>query len=368
MQFVLFLLSYFVTVLVHEFGHICAALLVGWKPLGTDLGDGRMFTVFRIGDMRLRLGVWPFGGTAQSVARNLTNFRVKQLIVTGGGPLATFGFLVLLWNVFRSPELLSPLPGWLQEMVAYLLYFQAILSVVSIFPRHVTRQGRKMPNDIRKILDTLALDEAGVKNNFASHRRYLFEFFLREHRIDEARTTLAEMAEFIGSALDTRIFWIHALLQVGRKSEAQAEIDTLSKEGVPSVTRAEVLDGIACLPIFWGHRELAGDFLGYIDEAIAEEPEKITLKGTKGSLLIEAGGLDEGIEMLEGVLNKSDAMIDKVVSEYYLALAFFKKGEQQKAHAHLKLAIGIDPKCRVRPRVAGEILGDKWASVKADDL
>jgi hypothetical protein len=367
-QLLLCLIFFYLSIFIHEVGHLFAAWLVGWKPLDLTVGRDKSRTLFRIGDLRIHFRIPAVGGRARAVALSPNYFRLKQLIFIAGGPGISIAVGLLLWGLVSNELWMSRLSDWWGEMAMYFLFVAAVFVWLSLVPWTHVSGGKVVSSDMWMIFKTLSMRKSAVQSHYLSHVFCLSEFLLEDHRIDEARANLLKAAEAHGSAVDARIFWIHALLQVGRKSEAQAEIDMLSKEGVPSECRAKVLDGIACLPIFWGHLELAEESMRYIDEAIAEEPETITLKGTKGSLLVEVGRLDEGIQMLEAVRNGSDVLIDKATSEYYLALAFFKKGDQQQARSYLKSAVAIDPVSRVRPRVAGEILGAKWASVKADDL
>ena len=51
------------------------------------------------------------------------------------------------------------------------------------------------------------------------------------------------------------------------------------------------------------------------------DPERITLRGTKGSLLIENNEVEAGERMLEEVLARSQAENDQAICTWYLALA-----------------------------------------------
>jgi tetratricopeptide (TPR) repeat protein len=159
--------------------------------------------------------------------------------------------------------------------------------------------------------------------------------------------------------------WIHALLLVGEKQRARAEIDSLLKDGLPSASRVDILDGIACISIYYGHMEMLEDSLRYIEEAIIAEPDAITLKGTKGSILVESGRIDDGIAMLEEVRNTSISPIDHAISEYYLALGHYRMGRHQDATKHLDAGISIAPQCIVRWKIEEEIRSSKEAGSTA---
>lgn len=354
MQFLFFILAYYLGLLAHELGHVFAAVLVGWKPVGLTMGWGRGRTVFKIGDMRFMVGKFPLGGFAQTLARNRVRFRLKQIIVAAGGPAVMIGSVIALYHGFKNPYWLAREPDWMQQVMAYVLFFQVLSAARIFFPRYLKLDGQRIPNDSRKILNTLWMKESEINGEYAKHVFLLARFYAGENRLQEGKAMVMESGGAMGSAMDTRMCWVHVLLVTGKGAEARTERELLAKEGVESMSRAMVLDGLASLPIFHGYPDLVEESMGYIDEAIALEPGTITLKGTKGALLIEKGCLDEGIEMLERVRDGSDAVPDKAISEYYLALGFFRKGDVDEARRHLDAGIGIDPRCAVRGRVEAE--------------
>jgi tetratricopeptide (TPR) repeat protein len=355
MLVLLVLLSYFLTVLVHEVGHVIAALIVGWKPTSLKVGGGRGWTLFRIGGIQVELGPVLLGGMVRALAPSASHFRLKDIILSIGGTVANICFALLIGGVLFGADRYGELPYWVQQMMIFLLVFNLLFIAHILIPRYNHIEGHMVPNDARQILNMLRMTDAEVKSEARKHIRNLFNFYLSRNRLAEIKALVVESPEAFGSELDARSIWIHALLRAGKREDAVKEIELLSKEGIPSMPRAEVLDGLACISFYYGHPELLDDSMRYIDEAIAEAPDLITLKGTKGALLVETGRTEEGISMLEEVLNTTSALVDRVTSAYYLALACHKKGDSQQAIKHLEFAIALAPRSIVRQRVEKEI-------------
>jgi hypothetical protein len=96
--------------------------------------------------------------------------------------------------------------------------------------------------------------------------------------------------------------------------------------------------------------------LDYIEEAIREDPSAITLKGTKGSLLVEEGKYGEGLQLLQEVMAHTTAENDRAVCSYYIALAMLETGRGEKGRELLEKAVQQYPVCAVRQQVTRRIM------------
>jgi hypothetical protein len=97
-------------------------------------------------------------------------------------------------------------------------------------------------------------------------------------------------------------------------------------------------------------------------EALRYAPNAITLKGTRGSLLVEFGRTDEGISMLQDVLKETDCPLDHVISSAFLAKAFWITADFPRAEHYLEKAERLDPgHCAVR-RIKAELRSPRSAA------
>lgn len=347
---------FYFAVFIHELGHLCVAWLVGWKPLSLTIGSDQSRTIFRIGDLRFNLGTFTLGGRARAVPLTSSLFRLKRLLFVAGGPAASIALAVVLWKLMNSESWLS-LSAWWAETTVYFTFIAMWLCFCSLIPMTIRRGGRYIPNDMRSFFRVLTARQSDLNTEFASYRYYHVNLLVADGRMGEAEALLMQGFKSVKDILFARTYWINHLLQAGRTADAKAAISALLEKGIPSATRADVLDSLACIPIYYDHPELLEDAMRYIDEAIDEAPGAITLKGTKGSLLIEKGCLDEGMRMLEEVKSSSESILDKSISGYFIALGFHKKGEMERARNQLRSAIAMAPDCVVRTRVEKLMMG-----------
>lgn len=219
------------------------------------------------------------------------------------------------------------------------------------------------------IWNTLWLKRSQLQEHFAAHRAGFAEVLLTRGEVVRAYAVVRDAAALTANPLSLNLAWIHSLLAFGKLEEArQASAQLLAVAPTPAA-RVEILDGLACIPVYYGDRSGLPDAVAHIEAALRLAPDKITLSGTKASLLIEEGKLEEGIALLERVVASSESAHDQAISTFYLALAHFRRGDVQRAEKHLRRACALEPVCLVRPRVESEIRGtplpqpdDTWIS------
>jgi hypothetical protein len=84
-------------------------------------------------------------------------------------------------------------------------------------------------------------------------------------------------------------------------------------------------------------------------------PGEITLAGTRGGVLIELGRLEQGEQMLRGVVARSASDIDLAISSLYLAIAAKRRGKEEEAEPFVERARALlDPKSLFRCRLQEE--------------
>jgi membrane-associated protease RseP (regulator of RpoE activity) len=83
-QFLVIVILFYLSIIIHELGHLFAALIVGWKPMVMTIGTGKKKPLFRIRDLTFVLGARPSGGLMQSVARHISYWRPKRFLYVLG--------------------------------------------------------------------------------------------------------------------------------------------------------------------------------------------------------------------------------------------------------------------------------------------
>lgn len=307
--------AYYLSVLVHELGHITAACLVGWTPNALSIGFGRRRTVFSIRGVEFQVGSRFIGGLAYATANDFRWFRTKHFLFVLGGPLATAGLAAMFLASARAD---TNYEIWFEM----LFWAQLWMLVLTLWPQTISMPPEELPSDGLWLWRTLWMKKAEAETLWFAHA------FQKLRSLSERESSESAFSE--GSRL-------LSLYQQGSQKHVQA------------------LDMMACIPVFSGCRALlAGAFL-WIEQAIEYSPEDITLQGTKGSLMIEAGNLTEGIALLEHVRDTSESDNDQAIVTWYLALAYLKRGDLDLAQQMLAEAKEKHAHCIVAPRLSDEI-------------
>ena len=79
--------------------------------------------------------------------------------------------------------------------------------------------------------------------------------------------------------------------------------------------------------------------------------------GTRGTVLVEMGQLQEGVKLLKEAFEKHTVGYNKALNACYLAIAYFRMGDRQQAVNYLKLAVQLDSECSLLERAEAELNG-----------
>ena len=166
---------------------------------------------------------------------------------------------------------------------------------------------------------------------------------------------LAERQMSPAAAVWTRMRLIAMKLRA-RDVEAATYLSRTLVQGLNGAERLFVLDYLACLPIM----ENLKNFLPMADacsrEALELQPQNLTVKGTRGSILVELGRIDEGEPLLNEVYATSEADHDKGISAFYLGLIAKARGDLDRAKMFAAKALLRFPEEWLKQRTNKELL------------
>lgn len=127
-----------------------------------------------------------------------------------------------------------------------------------------------------------------------------------------------------------RYRWL-CLAHLGQYEEIRSEVDQCLEVESDVPFKIWILDELACWPFthcLTGYLEEARH---WVELALSLQPGSLTLLGTKGSLLAEAGNWEESVKLLTHVEAKSEASHDQGIASLYLALDAKRRGDMKGA-------------------------------------
>ena len=114
---------------------------------------------------------------------------------------------------------------------------------------------------------------------------------------------------------------------------AAGELARSVVNGLTGAAQLGALDSLACLPIMDNIKSLLPLAEEFSRKALELQPQNLTLKGTRGSILFELGHVEEAEPLLKEVYTTSEADNDQRISAFYLGLIAKARGDLKRARA-----------------------------------
>lgn len=340
---------------VHETGHAIAGYLVGIEITDLTIGHWRKLFTFNVGSVLVTIRAAPSTGYVSPVASSALFSAPRFTFFLLAGVLAEAWVIALTASLPAIPQLDSLGATALELSRLNVFCIGGTHIVFNLLPRRVSFGGTLHFTDGLQLLDFWR-----TRPEHGARKKRLAELLevnalCSAKKFPAARDRLlAMLAQELDDGLLSSLGNLH--VECGEFDQAEAIWrGLLAKPGLTSQKLAETLDALCCLLIFHGRNDLLPEADAWSTEALRHSPYAITLKGTRGSILIELGRIDAGIQMLNDVLKRSECPTDRAISSAYLAKACAAKGDRTVALQWLEKSRALNPDHLVVKRIAAEL-------------
>jgi tetratricopeptide (TPR) repeat protein len=353
-----FCLSYLVSVAPHELGHAVAAWAVGLRLFTVTIGTrGRALFARPVLGYDLVLHAIPLGGNVFATPKGLRFVRLRNFLMVLAGPLCDGLLIVLAMGILR---------GISSERALYLacggLFYASVLRLArNVFPWKFRRGGRLMANDGLQLLMTPFISRKSIAAWHSLTFYYEALEALQRDRVEDAERWLARGME----AYPDNSWWrlVQAGIDIHQRQYAEARNVYLAALGQPETPDfrltpeylAYLWDRVAWLDVMIADPALLDEADRYSRQALAQPPWLADVKGTRGSVLVELGRIDDGARLLEHALWESHAPAEKALYACQLAIAAARRGDPAAAQRYLDVARRRDPQCVLLERAVREL-------------
>lgn len=312
------------SIVFHELAHFAVGRLVGLRPWLISIGDGHVVVQHQFDTVKLILRANPYSGVVYPfvLESQLSQTRWKQFAMVLAGPLLNLALCIYFTKVALDPTRslsLYQAPEQLAAVNAYLLLW-------CLIPFHANVDGVQTPNDALSLIQL-----ATGRNRTASK-------------------SLAKVAQ-ADAGTPTGPSWSWMVNQVEATSLLTHCREQLSNPHLPIAERVTLLDTFATCVLMYGAGEFLPEADRYSEELYTLKPDEWTVKGTRGSVFIETGRLEEGMSMLQEVMDKDSSAFDRAISASFLALAELKRNNVDGAAEWLRKSRDLDPNCGSLKRI-----------------
>jgi len=324
-----FLAGYCWSVILHELCHYFAGLALGLRPFLVSWGHGDILWEWHWFGVTWTLRSSPYSGYVCALGESSTDPRWKHFCLTLAGPLTNVFIAILLGLILWSP------PEWLTSLNLYeksqtvalpFVLANCFIIVLVLCPSEHVIDGLRTESDGLSMFRTLRgrpkHSECAEKKD-PDHNGVVSD-------PGDASSGPGVQWSLICKRIPAHYFLAHARY-------------LLFRQELPAKEKEIQKDTFVTAVLMYGTRRYFAEAERYSEELVNQNPSSQTLRGTKGSILVVNGRLDEGIAMLESVYRESSSVIDRAISSAFLALGEFKRNNLAGAVRWLEESKRVDP-------------------------
>ena len=340
--FVLFLCTGLV---VHELGHAAAAWMVGMRVFEIAIGTfGKTLFRRRVGGVALEVKQHPLDGFVLASHKSLRFLRLRDTVMTLGGPVAN-GIVCAVALLVQHRTQLS---YWSIEgfVVTFVGVTNGLRALYSLYPREMTMGFGELPSDGLSLIKTPSLS---LEQRKALHADY----FLREGLAAREQGDAASCLDWLERGLaeypedvPLKAWFGVTCLETNRFHRAHATFQQLLARD--DLEENEKLQG--CIYLVWtnlatGDPKLLAEAEAASQTAMQIAPDDLAARYARGSLLVQVDRVDEGLQLLQAAVAEDSVSVHQAVGASFIAMGLVKANKLPEARDQLEIARQLDPHC-----------------------
>jgi tetratricopeptide (TPR) repeat protein len=319
--------------LIHESGHALAARALGMPVWAIELGGGPVIGTIKLGGVPVLFRRYLLaGGYVIATCADTRYQRLRYGLQALAGPVANLAAALALIALPGAPGSGSPFPhGTHLYPLQIFVFANLLIGGLNLIPRMVTTTHGRMASDGLRLVRALL-------------GRLNFEGMLGAHQMRVAIARL-EAHDYAGARA--------------------AALEGLAKSQEANLQRAVLLNLVAWADVMLADPESFPQAMAYAKEADGIAPDNAAIQGTLGTLLVETGDYQKGLELLrksnEGITRDQD----RAMNLCHVAIAHAGLGEVDKANETLREIEALDADCALLDRARAACLAYAGGAVPA---
>lgn len=340
-------------ILIHELAHAAVGKLVGLRVFAIVVGIGRTLWQGSVLDMDWAVNMVPVAGITAIGVRPMPHIRGRIFLVYLAGPASH----ILLALACHLAIQLLPIPDFADRVLRVLIFANFFLAVVNLFPRKAASIAGTQGSDGWHLLRTPSLPEDELTKQYVGSYAGEAIRAYHNHNLDSARAWVDKaLALDPGSGIAGNVLGI---LQMARREYAASRgtflqlLDT--PEGKEPGMHFILLNNVAYLNALLRDPSLLPEADELSAEAFKHLPWLPAVVGTRGTVLVELGRLEEGIALLKKAMSLHGDKQGKALNACHVALGEMRRGSPGEARKYLATARTLDPRCFLLPDVESQL-------------
>ncbi len=342
-------------IVLHELAHAGVGWLFDFRVFSIHIGMGKIVYSTRIRGVQWVWHLLPFGGLTMIATSNLAHYRLRRFFMVLAGPAVHAVVVVCMFAL--APILIT---HDTDSILSGLYYMTIALNIaallLSLFPhKSVTALGNS-GSDGLLLLQLPGMGDKELRLHYASY--YVLEAL---DAIDlnnyPAARQWAEQGLVLYPENSTLLNACGVIYNYSNEHEKarQTYLRVLEANDLTGELKYIAMNNVAYANLMLEDSSLLGEADEYSAQAVKNVPWHPALIGTRGSVLVELGQVEAGLELLKTALKKSPHKRNKAENACGIALGELKRGRPIQAERYLEAARRFDPHCVLLERVTRKI-------------
>lgn len=340
----LFFFMLYLSILPHEMGHVLGVFLTRAKLLQISFGQGRLLTAFKIKSVYISFHTVPIEGLVQYVFSAGRCQGLRNALIIAMGPAVNILLFFAIWLAYSdviAAENFSMAPAPLFTFALANLF----TGILNLFPFRTQTQHGPSESDGLSLVRSLL----GKSNPLADpYQQMSVQSSLAfNYRDFETQRHLSEkVIQFEHCDIEAKINYTLALAALGELQRAiQISWNLLEDEDLNASCRAMIKSNLSHYYLLLGEAHFYPQALELAESAIQVLPWDLSVRSNYGGVLAVYGDRDTGLELLQDKRFEMLAGPERAEIQCLIAMAYTRKGYQEQAQAHWRLARKLDCHC-----------------------
>jgi hypothetical protein len=304
-----------IIVVLHELGHVIAAVLTKTRIYYVTVGLGEIVRKRNILGVKWIFCKLPVCGATYVGTTNRKFYRTRRVLVTLGGPAMNcvigIAATITLFGI-SSPDISATIKPFIAANIFELLH--------SLIPKKWHISGQPTPSDGLSLLHEPFMSESEIDRDIEGSYAWEVSGCGRTGRIEDAKRIYETGLTQFPDSVSLKTEMARILFQLHNYSDARNILVRLqqSKNLEPAMA-VYLLNGIATADVMMGTEQLLDEADDFSRTACEKMPWQAEFKGTRGLVLAKKGQIEQGLALLREAMDTTEPLSHKAAYASYIA-------------------------------------------------
>ena len=333
-----FLIFLYLSLLLHELGHVIAAWFTGIGISRVVIGTGREVARTAILGFPWVITNNPKGGYTFVSGIEGKFVRLRLLFFIAGGPFFQVFWILLGIGLLQVGLRVFVISKEVDLLAVFVLSNLPVL-YFSLVPAEARYQENKIPSDILRIFKLLfGSNKALEPFQTIGILDEAFRYFIKND-YEKAAVLLKQCIERFPGQINAKISLSATLIKLMRLQDAKELLIPLLEDKHDDEFKVLIYNNLAWVFLLENDKEALVGADRFSKKAFDLNPDLPPIRGTRACVLILQGAADEGINLLVKNVNPKepiDSERNHPIWFCFIAYGYYLKGEKDKAREYLR--------------------------------